>query len=359
MAFYNPPNRKITTIEQHIVDDQRSFPQATGALTRLLYDVALAGKVIAAQTTRAGLVDILGHAGEINVQGEAVMKLDILADQTIYMLTARSGMLACLVSEEHEGILPIPEGYPAGKYVLLYDPLDGSSNIDFNVSIGTIFAIHRRKSLEGQGAGPGAGATQAGGIEDCLQPGRDLVAAGYIVYSASTMMVYSSGHGVHGFTLDPNIGEFLLSHHDIRIPAARRVLQRRSRAREPLEQGGEAFHPLSPDRRAASSRSATSARWSPIFTAPCSPAGFIITPPSITTRCARRVSCGCCMKPRLLLSSLSRLAVMLLMAGSASWISSQLLCIKGPRYSSAIASWLNKPKNSFRSMINLSQPISF
>jgi fructose-1,6-bisphosphatase I len=197
----------LMTIEQHILEDQRQFPEATGAFTRLLYDVALAGKVIAAQTTRAGLVDILGHTGDINVQGEAVMKLDLLADQTIYSLTARSGLLACLVSEEHEDILPIPEGFPTGKYVLLYDPLDGSSNIDFNVSIGTIFAIHRRKSHEGQGV-----------LEDCLQPGRDLVAAGYIVYSASTMMVYSAGHGVHGFTLDPSIGEFLLSHHDIRIP---------------------------------------------------------------------------------------------------------------------------------------------
>jgi len=205
---YNPPSRKITTIEQHIIDDQQSYPEATGTLTGLLYDVALAGKVIANQTTRAGLVEILGLTGETNVQGEAVMKLDLLADQTILTLTGRTGRLACMVSEEHPDMLPIPEEYPTGKYVLLYDPLDGSSNVDFNVSIGTIFAIHERKSVGGPGT-----------VEDCLQPGRDLVAAGYIVYSASTMMVYSSGHGVHGFTLDPDIGEFLMSHPNIRIPA--------------------------------------------------------------------------------------------------------------------------------------------
>jgi fructose-1,6-bisphosphatase I len=205
---YNPPSRKITTIEQHIIDDQQSYPEATGTLTGLLYDVALAGKVIANQTTRAGLVEILGLTGETNVQGEAVMKLDLLADQTILTLTGRTGRLACMVSEEHPDMLRIPEEYPTGKYVLLYDPLDGSSNVDFNVSIGTIFAIHERKSAGG-----------AGTVEDCLQPGRDLVAAGYIVYSASTMMVYSSGHGVHGFTLDPDIGEFLMSHPNISIPA--------------------------------------------------------------------------------------------------------------------------------------------
>jgi fructose-1,6-bisphosphatase I len=207
VALYNPPTRKITTIEQHIIEEQRTNPEATGALTALLYDVALAGKVIADQTTHAGLVEILGHAGEVNVQGEEVMKLDLLADQAVFTLTARTGQLAAMVSEEHSEMIPIPEGYPTGKYVIMYDPLDGSSNIDFNVSIGTIFAIHQRKSQSGPGT-----------LEDCLQKGSDLVAAGYIVYSASTMMVYSSGHGVHGFTLDPNIGEFLLSHPNIRIP---------------------------------------------------------------------------------------------------------------------------------------------
>jgi len=198
---------RIITIERHILDEQLSYPQATGALTSLLYDIALAGKVIASKTTRAGLVEILGRTDEINIQGEQVQKLDQFADLTIYRLNDHTGRLAVLGSEEHEHILPVPDKYPTGKYVLLYDPLDGSSNIDFNIPVGTIFAIYRRKSE----AGPGT-------LEDCLQPGHDLVAAGYLIYGMSTMLVYTTGMGVHGFTLDPTVGEFLLSHPYIRIP---------------------------------------------------------------------------------------------------------------------------------------------
>lgn len=198
---------QITTIERHILDEQESYPEATGTLTYLLYDLALAGKIIASKTTRAGLAEVLGRAGDINVQGEEVMKLDRLADRTIYRLNDHTGRLAVMASEEQPETIPIPDKYPTGKYVLLYDPLDGSSNIDYNVSIGTIFAIYRRESTRGPGT-----------LADCLQKGRDLVAAGYIIYGASTMLVYTTGMGVHGFTLDPSVGEFLLSHYDIRIP---------------------------------------------------------------------------------------------------------------------------------------------
>jgi fructose-1,6-bisphosphatase I len=203
-----PDHIEIMTIERHILEQERYFPEATGTLTSLLYDLALAGKVIASKTTRAGLAEILGRTDEINVQGEQVMKLDQLADRTIYRLNDHTGRLAALASEEHAEILTIPDKYPSGKYILLYDPLDGSSNIDFNVPVGTIFSIYRRKS---EGDGPG-------NLLDCLQPGRDLVAAGYLVYGTSTMLVYSTGHGVQGFTLDPTVGEFLLSHPNIRIP---------------------------------------------------------------------------------------------------------------------------------------------
>jgi fructose-1,6-bisphosphatase I len=203
-----PDHIEIMTIERHILEQERYFPEATGTLTSLLYDLALAGKVIASKTTRAGLAEILGRTEEINVQGEQVMKLDQLADRTIYRLNDHTGRLAALASEEHADFLPIPEKYPSGKYILLYDPLDGSSNIDFNVPVGTIFSIYRRKS---EGDGPGD-------LLDCLQPGRDLVAAGYLVYGSSTMLVYSTGRGVQGFTLDPTVGEFLLSHPNIRIP---------------------------------------------------------------------------------------------------------------------------------------------
>lgn len=197
----------IVTIERHILEEQAYHPEATGIFTSLLYDVALAGKVIASQTTRAGLVEILGRTGTANVQGEDQQKLDVLADTAIYRLNQHTGRIAVMASEEHPDILPIPPDYPPGKYVLLYDPLDGSSNIDYSVPVGTIFAIYHRVTPRGPGT-----------LEDCLQPGNRMVAAGYLIYGSSTMLVYTTGHGVHGFTLDPSIGEFLRSHHNIRIP---------------------------------------------------------------------------------------------------------------------------------------------
>jgi fructose-1,6-bisphosphatase I len=199
---------KIVTIERYVLDQQSDFPEATGTLTNLLYDIALAAKLIASHTTRAGLADILGSTGSTNIQGETVQKLDEYAERTIYRLNDHTSRVAVMASEEEEEIIPIPQHHTPGKYVLMYDPLDGSSNIDVNVSVGTIFAIHRRLSDSGPGT-----------LEDCLQPGRDLVAAGYVIYGSSTMLVYSSGNGVHGFTLDTRVGEFLLSHPDIRIPA--------------------------------------------------------------------------------------------------------------------------------------------
>ena len=201
-------SNRITTIERHILDEQQYYPEASGNLTYLLYDIALAGKIIASHTNRAGLVEILGQAdGEVNIQGEVVQRLDVFADETMYRLNDHTGRVAVMASEEHEHILSIPKEFPVGKYVLLYDPLDGSSNIDYNVSIGTIFTIFKRKSEEGPGT-----------LEDCLQVGREAVASGYLLYGASTMLVYTTGHGVHGFTLDPSVGEFLLSHPNIRIP---------------------------------------------------------------------------------------------------------------------------------------------
>lgn len=200
-------DQQIITIERHIIEQQRSYPGATGVFSNLLYDIALAAKIIARETSRAGLVEILGLAGKVNVQGEQQMKLDVFANETIVRMNSYTGRLAVMASEEEEDIIPIPEMYQTGKYVLVFDPLDGSSNIDVNVSIGTIFSVYRRLS-EG---GPGT-------LEDCVQQGRHLAAAGYVVYGSSTMMVYTTGQGVHGFTLDPSVGEFLLSHPDIHIP---------------------------------------------------------------------------------------------------------------------------------------------
>jgi fructose-1,6-bisphosphatase I len=204
-------NPGVITIERHILLRQEAFRDATGALTQLLYNIALAGKLIAYHTTRAGLADILGSAQEINVQGEEVQKLDVYANRTIVQLNNHTGRLAVMASEEEKDIIPIPEHHPKGKYVLLFDPLDGSSNIDYNVSVGTIFAIYKRRTPPGE----------AGTLEDVLQKGLNIVAAGYMVYGSSTMLVYSTGNGVNGFTLDPNIGEFLLSHENIQLPEPR------------------------------------------------------------------------------------------------------------------------------------------
>jgi fructose-1,6-bisphosphatase I len=199
---------QVITIERHILAQQKRHPEATGELTSILYDIALAGKLIARETIRAGLADILGLTGAFNVQGEEVAKLDEFANSAIVRLNQVTGRLAAMASEEIEDIILIPDEYPTGHYVMVFDPLDGSSNIDYSVNIGTIFSIMRRKSPQGEPVT----------VKDCLQPGRDIVAAGYILYGPSTIMVYSAGNGVHGFTLDHTVGEFLLSHPDIQIP---------------------------------------------------------------------------------------------------------------------------------------------
>ncbi len=199
----------VITIESFIMEQERLHaPEASGDLSNLLYDIALAAKIINSHVRMAGLADILGSAGQINVQGEVVQKLDEFANDTMKHALLRTGRACLLASEEDEEPIPIPAGYPVGKYTVLFDPLDGSSNIDVNVSIGTIFSIHRRRSPDG---GPAE-------LGDCLQPGRRQVASGYVIYGSSTMMVYTTGQGVHGFTFDPTIGEFLLSHPQISTP---------------------------------------------------------------------------------------------------------------------------------------------
>jgi fructose-1,6-bisphosphatase I len=197
----------VTTIERFIMEQERLHPEATGDLSNLLYDICLAAKIISRNVRRAGLTDILGGSTTVNVSGDLQQKLDLIANETVRNSLQYTGRVCVLASEEDEEPTPVPANVPAGKYVVLYDPLDGSSNIDVNVSIGTIFAIHRRVT----DAGPGK-------LADCLQTGTKQVAAGYILYGSSTMLVYTTGNGVHGFTLDPTIGEFLLSHPHIRIP---------------------------------------------------------------------------------------------------------------------------------------------
>ena len=203
----------VITIQRHIADEERLHPQARGDFTSLMLQIALAAKVVAEQVRRAGLVGVLGSVGNTNVQGEEQQKLDILANDAMKSIFHGIGFVGGMASEEEEGIVHIPEGLGEGKYILVFDPLDGSSNIDANVSIGTIFSIYRRRSK----------GTKAE-MSDFLQPGRDQKAAGYVLYGSSTMLVYSTGHGVNGFTLDPAIGEFLLSHENIRVPDTCKVI---------------------------------------------------------------------------------------------------------------------------------------
>jgi fructose-1,6-bisphosphatase I len=204
---------KIRTVQQHILDEERLYPGATGDFSSLLTSLIVAAKIISREVNKAGLVKILGETGNLNVHGEKVMKLDEFAQQTICRAMGHSGHLCVMASEESENIIPIPDGGKRGRYVLMFDPLDGSSNIDVNASIGTIFSIHRKIS----------GDSEDGSLEDCLQKGVQQVAAGYFIYGSSTVMVYTTGHGVHGFTLDPSLGEFLLSHENIRTPARGKI----------------------------------------------------------------------------------------------------------------------------------------
>lgn len=198
-----------TTITEHLLKQQREHPEATGSLTFLLSELIVAAKVISREVNQAGMVDILGATGDVNVQGEQVQKLDVFAHRIITERMQHVGQLCCMASEEYADLIDIPASFPKGDYILLFDPLDGSSNIDVNVSIGTIFSILKKQSDE----------TRIDALlGDTLQPGYKQVAAGYFVYGSSTIMVYTTGNGVYGFTLIPSAGEFLLSHEDIRIP---------------------------------------------------------------------------------------------------------------------------------------------
>ncbi|MBC7552744.1 MAG: class 1 fructose-bisphosphatase [Taibaiella sp.] len=200
---------KLITMDEFTIQETRKFPQATGELSSLLRDIALAGKVINKQVRKAGLSDILGTQGATNVQGEEQMKLDVLADQTLIHILKNSNDCAGIASEENDNHVCYEDTFSANsKYVVLFDPLDGSSNIDVNASIGTIFSIYRRVSELGKTC-----------VEaDFLQPGNKLMAAGYIIYGSSTMLVYATKLGVNGFTLEPSIGEFCLSHPNIKCP---------------------------------------------------------------------------------------------------------------------------------------------
>lgn len=198
-----------TNFTRFLIEEQRRYPDATGEFTELVSQLLTVAKVIAREVNKAGLANVLGFTGRTNVHGEQVQKLDELANTLIMRTTEQTGHLAGMASEELDEIYSIPDEHPRGNYILLFDPVDGSSNIDFNISIGTIFSVYRRQRDSGEAAD----------LSEFLRQGCEQIVAGYIIYGSSTMLVYSTGQGVHGFTLDPSIGEFLLSHENIRIPA--------------------------------------------------------------------------------------------------------------------------------------------
>lgn len=198
----------ITTLGQFIIEKQADFPYAKGELSRLLRDIAIASKIVNREVNKAGLVDILGDADSVNIQGEDQKKLDVYANEQFISALTSGGECCIVASEEEDDFVRIESPVSKNaKYIVCIDPLDGSSNIDINVTVGTIFSIYRRLSTDGPAT-----------IADVLQKGTKQVAAGYVIYGSSTMLVYTTGKGVNGFTLDPSIGEFCLSHPNMKIP---------------------------------------------------------------------------------------------------------------------------------------------
>ena len=198
----------VKTLGQFIIEKQVEFPYAKGELSRLLRDIGIASKIVNREVNKAGLVEILGETGDVNVQGERVKKLDVFANQQFIAALKAGGEVCAIASEENDEIIPIDtEISKNAKYVVAIDPLDGSSNIDVNVSVGTIFSVYRRVSLKGPGT-----------LEDFMRRGTEQIAAGYVIYGSSCMLVYTTGQGVDGFTLDPSIGEFCLSHPNMQTP---------------------------------------------------------------------------------------------------------------------------------------------
>lgn len=200
---------RLATISHHIDAEQNLHPEATGEFTAILNDLTLALRIISRDVRRAGLNDILGLTRDTNIHGEQVRKLDTYSNEVIKRIMTKSGHVCIMASEEDDDLILMPKTANKSKYVLVFDPLDGSSNIDVNVTIGTIFGLYKR--LDPNSDEPGT-------IEDVIQPGYKLAAAGYSLYGSSTMLVYTTGHGVHSFTYDPTLGEFLLTRENIKIP---------------------------------------------------------------------------------------------------------------------------------------------
>jgi fructose-1,6-bisphosphatase I len=204
--------KQVMSLGRHIMEEQRKHPDASGNLSIIIEQIAFAAKIISREVNKAGLINIIGNADSTNVHGEDQQKLDVYANDMMIKALDHTGQVCAMASEENENVIEIPSKFPKGKYAIVFDPLDGSSNIDVNISIGTIFGIYKKKIDCNENS-----------EENFFQPGRDLICAGYVIYGSSTMFVYSTGNGVNGFTLDPSVGEFLLSHPDMKVPECGKI----------------------------------------------------------------------------------------------------------------------------------------
>jgi fructose-1,6-bisphosphatase I len=202
----------MITLQRHLIENQSFYPEVSVQFTSLLWEFALAIKIISREVRRAGLTGLSGFTGMSNASGDKVQKLDEYAHNCLVKAMGASGAICVMGSEEYPDIIKVPSEHRKGDYVMMFDPLDGSSNIDANISIGTIFSIYKRLSMYGDGT-----------LEDCLQPGYTQIASGYVIYGSSTMLVLTTGKGVYGFTLDPTVGEFLLSHPNMRMPSSGKI----------------------------------------------------------------------------------------------------------------------------------------
>ena len=287
-----------TTLTQFIIEEQRRVVGATGDFTSLLNDIVTAIKVISNAVNKGDLMGVLGSAGSENIQGETQKKLDVITNDVMLRSNEWAGHLAAMASEEMEDIFPIPSRFPRGKYLLVFDPLDGSSNIDVNISVGTIFSILRCPD--------GVSEPTAA---DFLQPGTKQVAAGYALYGPSTMIMLTTGHGVNGFTLDRDVGEFLLTHRDVRItPDTREFAINASNERfweEPVQRYVQECLQGRKSRAVRTSTCVGWPPWSPRCTASSSVAGSSCTRRTPRTR-RRPASCALCMGPTPCRSSSSR-----------------------------------------------------
>ena len=220
-----------TTLDRFLIETMRTYPGATGTFVNLIQSIGLAGKMISARVNRAGLAGLFGETGEVNIQGEFVQKLDRYANETFMRSLEHRGHTAMVVSEEEAEPMKVGSKWHSGRYVVTVDPLDGSSNIDVNATIGTIFGIFRRQSEEGTPA-----------VEsDVLRPGTDLLGAGYLIYGSGTMLIVAAEFGVHGFTLDPGVGEFFLSHPNIKIPEHGKIYSMNDANWESVQPGVRSF----------------------------------------------------------------------------------------------------------------------